>query len=290
MASGGCIRLSRKRNRRSWLSRKSLGRERSIVRLTRQSTLRRGIRLARKAERLAAGKRTDRASKLVAYGFLIRNRRIAEAIERLGNDSAYEGRMLLRTSMEIMFNHAWIRLRSKHSRATRFLAFQPLELLRVHASLAATLPPAEFAATKRLLEKQRRQVRHLFRFRDSHGDMRWAKSWASVSSLEARMTAVRAAESPGDPDAFMYGIYSWISSGVHGGPNSIKEMFGFDSGRLKVCRQPEKDPTAQLVGATISLAHTLSCAVEDLNLKKQLGREVRKYVVAVKTLGKPSTQ
>ncbi len=88
----------------------------------------------------------------------------------------------------------------------------------------------------------------------------------------------------------MYGAYSWISSGVHGGPNSIKEMFSFSSGRLKVRRQPEKDPTAQWVGAAVSLAHTLSCAVEDLNLKKELGRDLRAYIAGVKKLGKPTTR
>jgi hypothetical protein len=161
----------------------------------------------------------------VAYGFLIRNRRVAEAIERLGETSAYEGRMLLRTMIEIMFNQAWIRLRAKHSRALRFAAFQPLELLRVQTSLHATLAPAEYQATKRNLERQRRDVRHLFRFRASNGMMRWAKSWASVSTVEARIQEVRAAEAPGNPDPFMYAMYSWISSAVHGGPHSVNEMF-----------------------------------------------------------------
>src|SRR2546422_4891915 len=89
--------------------------------------LRRAIRLAKRIE--TEGRPTDfrRRIRLVTYGFLIRNRRIAAAIERLGTDCAYESRMLLRPMVETLINHAWIRLRDTHSRATRFVAYQQLE-------------------------------------------------------------------------------------------------------------------------------------------------------------------
>jgi hypothetical protein len=183
-----------------------------------------------------------------------------------------------------MSNHAWIRLRSKHSRALRFVSFQPLELLRVHGSLAASMSPAEYGKARKNLEKQRRAVRHLFRFRDGKGKMQWARSWAAVPLVNCRMAEVRSSEAPDQPDPFLYGLYSWISSAVHGGPNSINDMFHGLSGALVPKRHPERDPTAQFAGAAAALAHTLSCAAEDLKLRAAVGKKVDLYSGSVQGL------
>ncbi len=246
--------------------------------------LRRGIRLARRVEALARVSTIRTPLRFVAYGFLVRNRRLSMAVDRLGAASAYEGRMLLRSMLEIMINHAWIRLRQKHSRALRFVAYQPLELLRTHTSMEAAMQPAEYERARRNLERQRRAVRHLFRFRDHKGKMQWARSWAAVGSVEGRLQEVKSAETPGQPDPFLYGLYSWISSGVHGGPNSLKEILQKRAGALVARRQPERDPKAQFAAAAAILAYTIKAAMEDLRLKKSIGAKVVNYSAAVQAL------
>lgn len=248
------------------------------------AVLRHGIRLARRMERAAARTDLRKPIRKVACGFLVRNRRLAVAVERLGEGCAYEGRMLLRSMLEIMINYAWIRLRRKHSRAVRFLSYQPLELLRVHAQMRDTFSQAEFEQTQRNLESQRRRVRHLFRFRDRRGRMQWARSWAEVSSVEARLREVRSVETPDQFDPFLYGLYAWISSAVHGGPNSLNEVLAKKRNSSVATRQPERNPTAQFKGAAIALAYTVEAAVEDLDLKQLLGSQVEEYSRAVQLL------
>lgn len=248
------------------------------------AVLRHGIRLARLMERFATRTDLRKPIRKVACGFLVRNRRLAVAVERLGEGCAYEGRMLLRTMLEIVINYAWIRLRRKHSRAVRFLSYRPLELLKVHAQMRATFSQAEFEQMQRKLESQRRRVRHLFRLRDKQGKMQWASSWAKVSSVEARYREVRSVETPGQPDPFLYGLYAWISSAVHGGPNSLNEVVAKRRGSSVAARQPERNPAAQFTGAAAALAYTVEAAVEDLGLKRLLASQVEAYSNAVKAL------
>ncbi len=248
------------------------------------AVLQRGIRLARHIERAATQIDLRKPIRVVACGFLVRNRRLAVAVGRLGEGCAYEGRMLLRSMLEIMINYAWIRLRQKHSRSVRFLSYQPLELLRVHAQMRDTFSQAEFEQAQRNLEAQRRRVRHLFRFRDRKGRMQWVRSWARVSSVEARLREVRSAETPGQPDPFLYGLYAWISSAVHGGPNSVNEVLTKRGNSLVATRQPEHNPTAQFRGAAIVLLYTFEAAVEDLGLKQLLASQVKEYSSAVHDL------
>lgn len=246
--------------------------------------LRRGILLARRVERAGVQKDLRKPTCIVAYGFLVRNRRLAVAVERLNKRCAYEGRMLLRSMLEIVINYAWIRLRQKHSRAKRFLAYQPLELLRIHAAMWYTFSQEEFKRTQRNLEAQRRRVRHLFRFRDKKGKMQWARSWAKVDSVEARLREVRSAETTGQPDPFLYGLYAWISSAVHAGPNSLKEVLRKRGNSLVAKGQPEKNPTAQFTGAAAVLAYTVEAAVEDLGLEPLLASQVKGYSTAIQGL------
>jgi hypothetical protein len=83
--------------------------------------LRRSIRLARRLERIASSLADSKPLTLVGYGFLVRSRRLARAIEAIPPECAYETLILLRTMLEIYFDHRWIRLKRKHARAIRFL-------------------------------------------------------------------------------------------------------------------------------------------------------------------------
>ncbi len=157
--------------------------------------------------------------------------------------------------VEMAFNQAWIRLRQSHSRALRFAAFHPLERLKISQSLERVLPEDEYKQASRQLAQQCRDVRHLFRFRDRNGQMRWANSWASVPSFEARMMEVKRAEVEA-PDRLMYAFYSWTSSAIHGGPQSVDEMFDGSSGDLRVRSQPEANPAAQFAMAAAILHDT----------------------------------
>ena len=114
--------------------------------------------------------------------------------------------------------------------------------------------------------------------------MQWARSWARVSSVEGRLREVRSAETPGQPDPFLYGLYAWISSAVHGGPNSVKEVLAKRGNSLVATRQPERNPTAQFKGAAIVLAYTGEAAVEDLGLERLLASQVKEYLSAVQDL------
>lgn len=248
------------------------------------AVLRYGIRLARRVERAAAQKDLRKPIRIVSCGFLVRNRRLAVAIERLDKRCAYEGRMLLRSMVEIVINYAWIRLRQEHSRATRFLGYQPLELLRVLPGMRNIFNQEEFKQTKRNLELQRGRVRHFFRFRDKKGKMQWARSWAKVSSVEARLREVKSAETPGQPDPFLYGLYAWISSAVHGGPNSLQEVLRKKGSSLVAKGQPESNPTAQFSGAAAALAYTIEAAVEDLGLNRLMASQVNNYSRTVQGL------
>jgi hypothetical protein len=149
-----------------------------------------------------------------------------------------------------------------------------------------TFSQAEFEQIQRNLESQRRRVRHLFRFRDSEGNMRWARSWAEVNTVESRLREVRSEETPGHPDPFLYGLYAWISSAVHGGPNSLHEVLAKRRNSSVATRQPERNPTGQFKGAAIALMYTVEAAVEDLGLKQLLASQVEEYSRAVQALGR----
>jgi hypothetical protein len=105
-----------------------------------------------------------------------------------------------------------------------------------------------------------------------------------VSSVEARLREVRSTETPGHFDPFLYGLFAWISSAVHGGPNSVNEVLTKRRYSLVATRQPERNPTAQFKGAAIVLAYTVEAAVEDLGLKPLLASQVEEYSSAVQDL------
>jgi hypothetical protein len=157
-------------------------------------------------------------------------------------------------------------------------------MMRIHANMVTAMTPDKYEQFRRALEARRRRVRHLFRFRDPNGKMQWAKSWAKVSSVEARLREVKSSERPGQPDPFLYALYSWISSAVHGGPNSLKEVLIKRGTSFVAARQPEQDPKAQFVAGAAVLAWTLEAAIEDLQLGTVFGGEVNHYSATVQSL------
>lgn len=168
------------------------------------SLLKRAVETARKLENAASQKTLRKPLQVVGLGCLVRHRRIAVAIQRLGRQSAYESRVLLRTMLEIQINYAWIRLRNTHSRAVRFYQFRPVERLRLLEKTATIFRPEDYDQRKRALQVERNKVRHLFRFRNPKGKMQWAHSWPTVGSVEARLTEVQKKEKPGAvPDPFL---------------------------------------------------------------------------------------
>lgn len=154
--------------------------------------LRRSIRLARRLERIASGLATSKHLTLAGYGLLIRSRRLARAIEAIPPDCAYEALILLRTMLEIFFDYRWIRIKHKHSRAVRFLRYQPIDKLKSFEKLPSAFTPDQRRSIRIRLKAERSKARHLFRFRDKNNKLRWAASWAHpVSSVALRMNELR---------------------------------------------------------------------------------------------------
>ena len=119
-------------------------------------------------------------------------------------------------------------------------------------------------------------LRDHFRISNKEGKLKWARSWASAPSVEARLHEVQAAQNPSGPDSFLYALYSWFSSAVHGGPNSLSDML-----------KKANDPTDHFAAAAAVLAFTLGAAVEDLELSQNLGAQIERYSEAVMMLKKP---
>jgi len=213
---------------------------------------------------------------VAGFGFLVRNRRAAQAIDRLGARFAYESGVLLRTMMEIRINYAWIRLRQIHSRSVRFFDFWSLERLKLLEKSATFFRPADFLQKKAALQVERRKVRHLFRHRDRQGKMRWDASWARVSSVEARLREVEEAAAQGDPDLFLYAVYVLLSSAVHGSPNSLNQVLSVANGFLAAKSRPESDPRRNQFGALLTLTWTIETFATDAKLKRAVGSHLRR--------------
>lgn len=121
--------------------------------------------LAVRLEELAAVRKSRRPLLIVGQTSLIRTRRLASAITRLGEPHAYEARVLLRALLEIKINYSWIRLRKTYSRALRFVKFLPLERIKLLNRFKPELTAEQFKQLKRRWAHDRSTVRHLFRVR-----------------------------------------------------------------------------------------------------------------------------
>lgn len=249
--------------------------------LYRVSLLRRGIRLAERVELQAQGDNLKKPIQRVSFGFVILNRRLAVAITQLGINCAYEERILLRSMIEIMINYAWIRHRKRHSRATRFLAYLPLELLQINKWTRTAMSLSDYKTKNKSLMRQRAQVRHLFRRRSKKGKLFWAKHWATTPTVLERLYEIQDTNKSNEADPFLYAIYSWFCSPVHGGPVSMHEIFDPRSEKLMPAKQPEEKPTDHFLGGAVVLAFTLGAAVEDLELSRSVKDEMERYSAAV---------
>lgn len=253
--------------------------------------LRDAIRVSGVLEAAGSAKNLRKPLQVAGYGFLVRSRRLAEAITRCGNKSAYECRVLLRSMLELQINYAWIRLRNSYSRALRFHQYWPLERLRLLEKTGTIFRASDYTARRRALVAERRKVRHLFRFRDKNGKMQWAQSWASVSSVEARLAEVQKKEKPGlTPDPFLYAMYISFSSASHGSPSSLVEVLDVVGGRLIPKSQPEVRPSAHQVGAFVLLVWTIEAFAEDGRLRRQCGFDIRSVSKPLKAMAKKANQ
>lgn len=206
----------------------------------------------------------------VGYGLLVRNRRIAEAIATLGTRHAYEGRMLLRSMLEIQINYWWLRRGRTDSRARRFLRFDPLERLQITTDIQSAVSSTRLANAQARLVSSQAATRHLFRKADSKGKLKWDKHWASVSSLRDRFIEVSKAEGQSPNETFTYGLYRWASSAVHGGPFSLMEVLEATPLGARAKAQPESDSHAQLHAAAGTLATTVTLLAKDARMVRSL--------------------
>lgn len=231
------------------------------------------IGLARTWEAMPhSGSRPIRA---VAFGTGVRVRRLAEAIRVLGPEYDYEARLQVRSILELYFNYAWIRLKRRHSRATRFLRFQPLEKLKVAETLTKNSPSRmrELGPHTARLRKRRTSLRYLFRAKDGKGRLRWARDWAGGLSFESRLEEVVAASrtSGQSVDHFLYSLYRWLSGTVHGSAQSFEDVLTAANGAIRSKTNEELASNMSQDAATASLLAVWSLAARDL----QLPREVR---------------
>ena len=257
-----------------------------VAERTVRSYLRRSIILSESLEAIASSTVSRNKSTLVGFGFLVRNRRLAQAILQLGSWHAYEGRMLLRSMIEIHINYAWIRLRDRESRANRFMKFDPLERLRILEELSGLIDPKEYRAKLREFRNKRAKVKHLFRNPikrgKNKGKLQWDKTWASKGSVEGRLKEVLTSKT-GNYDPFLYALYRWSSSAIHGGPTSLNEVLEKDS-PLRAKIQPEANPAAQLVGAFVVLMATMETLAESSDMLENLEPELTKLQRALNRL------
>lgn len=223
-------------------------------------------------------------STLVGLGFLIQQHRLAESVLKLGKDHSYEAQILIRSMIEIYFNHKWILLCAKEYRANRFMKFQDLERLVISNNLSSLMDPHEYAVQSKKLKGRCAKISHLFRKRNKKGRLVWSKSWASVTSFESRLRQVLKSEID-KPDDFLYGLYRSLSSVVHGGPMSHDDVMK-DWLKLRTDSEPEK----QIIGGFIILLDSIRTLAEDTSMIKIIETELSKLekIAYRKTMNKPS--
>jgi hypothetical protein len=144
--------------------------------------------------------------------------------------------------VEIHINYAWIRFKNREFRANRFIKFGPLQQLRILEDLepSGLMYRDDYCAKLKEFRRKRAKVRHLFRNVNNRGKLKWDRTWASVASLESRLEEVLKSQT-GKYDSFLYALYRWFSSAVHGGPTSLDDVLEPDR-PLRAKLQPESIP------------------------------------------------
>jgi hypothetical protein len=240
--------------------------------------LHRAVALSKKLESIVGLNVKQSKSILVGFGFVVRNRRLAQAVSQLSSQYAYEKQIFIRSMVEIHINYAWIHLKNREFRANRFLKFAPLQKLKFLKDLESSglMTPNEYRSKLREYKNRRAKVRHLFRNRikrgKNKGKLRWDSNWASGTSLESRLKEVYKSQT-GKYDSFLYAIYRWFSSTAHCGPTSFDDVLEPDR-PLRAKQQPESNPTSHLVGAFTVLLATVEALAESTNTVKDLEPEL----------------
>lgn len=225
--------------------------------MTTVPTLRKLIRFARHVEDVALNAHKATPQGAVAYGILVAQRRLAVAVLTLGQDSAYESRILLRTMIEHYFNLSWLLLRAPVRRCHRFLAFLSLDRLRILQEMPPEDRRPDHAKSVKRLRAARARHRHLFRHRDPKtGKLTWDKNWAQGLSFEARVRQVQTTRPrPRAPQItnFAYPLYRWFSAPVHGSALHLHELLAPSRRGARPRTQPDPNPAIPVEAASILL-------------------------------------
>lgn len=209
---------------------------------------------------------------IVGFGSLVRLHRLARLMLQIPEEFAYESLALIRCMVEVQVNLSWIRRDKLGDRASRFLAFEPLERLITLKEIPEMIPPGEALETVAKLEAQREAVRSLFAKQGSGSETLWAKTWASVPNLRARLDEIMKAEG-NSKVPFTYVLYRWASTIVHGGPMSIVSILQSHRGNPVPRSQPLSDPTSVYAAAALSLLMTCSdvATIGELPIEQRKG-------------------
>jgi len=176
--------------------------------------------------------------------------------------------------LEIFFDYRWIRIKHKHSRAVRFLRYQPIDMLKCFDKLPSSFTPDQRRGIRTRLKAERSKARHLFRVRDRNNKLRWAASWAyPVSSVASRMHELRSSPGTTPQDNYWHGIYSWMSWVVHATPQSVNQVVS-PSGALRPRSKSLSDPSMPPFVAFVLLLSTIDLLANDLQLSAVLEPEV----------------
>lgn len=204
----------------------------------------------------------------VAFGHVIRSHRLGGAVAILGCAYGHEARALVRGLLESYFNYAWIRLDASGRRATRFLQFHVVEQLQALQDFPPELRGTGYEARVARLTQRRTELSGEFREVDARGKARWAKSWAAVSSVDARMAEVQAAVTgEGKPaDRFLYLLYRWFSGVVHGSPHALGELMQVAPGGWAARSASELATDRSMWGAALAVSSIARLAGNDLVL------------------------
>jgi hypothetical protein len=223
-----------------------------------ETLLPQAIEVAEGIEAILGARQRLTPPQIVAFGSLVRNKRLSQAIARIPEDLAYEALVLVRCLVETQVNLSWIRLEPR-TRAERFLKFEPLERLELIKEMPEFIPKGRARAVVGSLEAGRNATKSLFGKVSDRGELRWAKHWASVPSLRDRLAEIMAAERH-NRVPFTYVVYRWGSSVVHGGPVSFASVIKMDRGCAGAVPQPLTNASSVFAGAALCLLMTASDA------------------------------
>ncbi len=244
--------------------------------------LNRAICLATRCEAWVTQSLRPTPIRAVAFGTVIRNRRLAHAVSCLRGDANYEARILLRTMLEIYYNYAWIRLKP-FIRSNRYLKSIVLEDLNILKEFPVEYREPWHDERMRELKRARARLRYLFQFEEKlkpgaphtgTRKLKWRKSWTE-RDIRTRMLDVMEAQSGvRSNDCYLYGMFLWNSSAVHGGMHAFTEVIEPLSRGLRAKSAVQLNEDSSLILAWTMLGYTLNLTALDLRFGHSLRTEV----------------